>query len=354
MGRAGDYPCGGYKIVYEYANRLVKRGHQVTVIHPATCFDYESFLHRIKIYYHYLRRLAGLDGGYRPDTWFVMDLKVKLTWSPSLHEHWLPQADIIVATSWQTAGWVHGYAARRGKKFYFIQNWETIYYEDDPLRVVNTYRLPLKKIVIAKWLQDKLGELGESAAYIPNGLDFEKFGWDIPLEARNPSRLMMLYHQFDWKGAQDALTAVMRARTQIPDIRLTMFGVYDRPEHLPPWIEYYRLPEQNLLRRLYNEAAIFINASWVEGWGLTPCEAAQCGAALCLTDNGGHREFGIHEETALLSSPRDPDALADNILRLVGDQELRMNLAKHGHQFVQQFTWQRAVDSLEKYLLANS
>jgi hypothetical protein len=138
MGRSGHYPCGGYKIVYEYANHLVQRGHQVTVVHPTTSYEFSSFTHRLKIYYHYLRRLAGLDGGYRPDAWFKMDPRVRVRWAPSLHERWIPRADVIVATAWQTAEWVQGYSARRGGKCYFIQHWETIFCEDNPERVVNT------------------------------------------------------------------------------------------------------------------------------------------------------------------------------------------------------------------------
>jgi glycosyltransferase involved in cell wall biosynthesis len=271
MGRSGHYPCGGYKIVYEYANRLVQRGHQVTVVHPTTSYEYSSFTHRLKIYYHYLRRLAGLDGGYRPDAWFKMDPRVNLTWVPNLREPWIPKAEIVVATAWQTAEWVARYSAQRGRKYYFIQGWETVFNPADPQRVVNTYRLPLRKIVIARWLEDKLAELGESAVYIPNGLDFEEFGLDVPPEKRNPYQLMMLYHQFDCKGVPDALAAVRQVKDRIPEIRLTMFGVYDRPDDLPAWVEYYKQPEQGLLRRLYNQAAIFIIASWVEGWGLTPC-----------------------------------------------------------------------------------
>lgn len=353
MGRSGHYPCGGFKIVYEYTNRLAQRGHRVTVVHPTTPYPYPSRIHQLKILYHFLRRLMGLDGGYRPDSWFKMDPRVKLTWVPSLHERWIPLGDIIVATAWQTAEWVYSYSADRGKKFYFIQHWETVFSHDDPQRAVSTYLLPLKKIVIARWLLDKLAELGKTAVYIPNGLDFDAFGIDTPIEKRKPTNLMMLYHQFDWKGVPEALAAVQQAKVQIPEIRLTMFGVYDRPENLPSWVEYYRQPEQRLLRRLYNQAAIFINASWVEGWGLTPCEAAQCGAALCLTDNGGHREFGIHEETALLSPPRDPEALAANIVRLVEDQELRLRLARQGHRYVQQFTWERSVSDLEKFFSEN-
>ena len=43
---AGTYPCGGPKVVYEYANGLTRKGHLVTVVHPAlTRADTVSYTH---------------------------------------------------------------------------------------------------------------------------------------------------------------------------------------------------------------------------------------------------------------------------------------------------------------------
>jgi glycosyltransferase involved in cell wall biosynthesis len=76
------------------------------------------------------------------------------------------------------------------------------------------------------------------------------------------------------------------------------------------------------------------------------------GAALAATDIGGHREYALHESTALLSPPKDPHALAANLLRLVQDRELRLRLAAAGNRFMQQFTWERATDAMEGLLRA--
>ena len=71
------------------------------------------------------------------------------------------------------------------------------------------------------------------------------------------------------------------------------------------------------------------------------------GAALVATDIGGHREYACHEKTALLSPPKEPEILAENILRLIRDRNLRILLAKQGNDYIQQFTWKRAVDQFE-------
>ena len=38
-----DYPIGGYKIAYEYANRLQKKGHQVMVYHVHNAISRKGF-----------------------------------------------------------------------------------------------------------------------------------------------------------------------------------------------------------------------------------------------------------------------------------------------------------------------
>jgi glycosyltransferase involved in cell wall biosynthesis len=80
---------------------------------------------------------------------------------------------------------------------------------------------------------------------------------------------------------------------------------------------------------------------------LPSCEALLCGCALVATDVGGHREFARNGETALLSPPRDPAALAHNLTTLLRNRALRLQLAAQGHAFVQRFTWERATDGLE-------
>jgi len=76
-----------------------------------------------------------------------------------------------------------------------------------------------------------------------------------------------------------------------------------------------------------------------------------CGAALVSTDNGGIRAYAEHGQTALLSAPKDIDALVGNIYQLIQNEALRLHLAHAGYQHIQQFTWEKAVASFEATLL---
>ena len=161
---------------------------------------------------------------------------------------------------------------------------------------------------------------------------------------------MMLYHDADWKGSVDGLETLTRVKTQLPDLTATLFGTPTAPADLPDWIRYEQRPPPARLRRLYNEAAVFLATSWTEGWGLPGCEALLCGCALAATDVGGHREYALSGETALLSPPKDPAAMAENVLELLRNAPLRYELAEQGNTYVRQFTWERAVGGLEAEL----
>jgi glycosyltransferase involved in cell wall biosynthesis len=350
LPRTGEWPSGGLRIVYEYANYLSRRGQIVTVVHPGRLVIDPTRLDYLKNAVRYF--LRTLDGRYKPDRWLKMDPKVRLVCVPSLYERFVPDGDAVIATAWQTAEWVSRYSRSKGRGFYFIQHLET--WNGPQERVYATWKAPLQKIVPSRWLAETARSLGETAIYIPHGLDVDAFQVVIPREERRPNQLMMLYHNAEWKGCDEGLRALSLVREKEPDTSAILFGVPPRPETLPDWIEYHRSPSAQLLRELYNRAAIFVAPSRTEGWGLTGCEALLCGAAIVATDIDGHREFAFHEQTALTSPARSPAALAENILRLIHNPELRIQLANNGFQFVRQLTWERASTSLEAALCTRS
>jgi glycosyltransferase involved in cell wall biosynthesis len=292
----------------------------------------------------------ALSGNWRPDRWFKLDPEVKLSWIPTMSRVFLPQADAYIATWWTTADRLATFGAMPGRKLYLIQHLETWLGCAD--QVMATWRLPLEKIVIARWLGKVAEDMGETSHYIPNGLDFTKFGCDVPAEARNPRQVAMLFNQsLAWKGSLDGLAAIMLLKEKYPDLEAEIFGIDARPDDMPSWIVYHQTPAQAELRRIYNSAAIFLAPSLTEGWGLPPCEAMMCGGAVVATDIGGHREFCTDEETALLVPAQAPEAIAAAAARLIDNTELRLKISRNGHSEIQRFTWEVATDAFERVLL---
>ena len=131
-------------------------------------------------------------------------------------------------------------------------------------------------------------------------------------------------------------------KEKIPDLKVIMFGLPERPADLPEWFEYHQQPEKSLLRKLYNTAAVFVAASRTEGMALPPAEAFICGCALCCTNIGGFGIYAIENKTALLSPVFDIDKLAENIEFLMTHDDVRIQFAKAGNELMQQFTWEKA------------
>ena len=102
---------------------------------------------------------------------------------------------------------------------------------------------------------------------------------------------------------------------------------------------------------------VFVLASWREGMPRSAIEAAAMGRTLLLTDIRGCREVARHEREALLVPPRDPEALADAILRLAGDPALRQRLAAAARgraieRFSEAMVAGRVVDAYRRLLSA--
>ncbi len=335
-------PSGGFKVVYEYANRLTDLGHQVTVVHPRNIELQTGVAESVKKrLWKYKQRLAN-----RPlVSWFEVNKKVDLLLVPDLKEEGIPDADVIFATACETAFPVAVYSARKGKKFYLIQSYETWNQAEE--MVLASWKLPLRKIVISRQLFEIASGMGEQrrTTYIPNGIDFADFRLLTPLNERG-LRIGMLAHSNEGKGTRDGLQALELVKQKFPALQAVLFGTEPRLEYIPDWVHYERQPTKTRLVDLYNGCRIFLNPSWSEGWGLTSAEAMACGCALVTADNGGASEFSVDGESALFAPIKQPELLADRILSLLGDDQLRQQIALAGYKRIQQFTWERAVNSL--------
>jgi glycosyltransferase involved in cell wall biosynthesis len=343
-------PVGGFKIVYEYANRLSARDYQVCIVHPLSISDTNvdvirrcNHILKSKIY-----SFLGIIGRLNV-RWFNVLPRVKLLITPTLAEKHIPSADVIFATAWQTAMEVNNYKVDKGKKFYLIQGYEVWSGSKDTVDA--TWKMPLKKIVISRWLEEVALSMGQNARYIPNGIDFSRFTTTQAINKRDPRTIGMLYHVHDWKGSAQGIEALQMVKNKFPTIKAIFFSVYRPGPDLPPWIEFHRNPSLEKLLEIYNACSIFVSPSWTEGWGLPSAEAMSCGCALVCTDNKGVREYAIHEKTALISRVNDPESLAENIIRLIENNALRIEMAKRGNEFIRQFTWEKALERLEAVII---
>jgi L-malate glycosyltransferase len=338
---------GGYAIVYGYANRLAARGHDVTVVHltpPSLLRPTRNPKAWVRLLVWWLGRLATKPGAdYRPDPRVRRISRVRLS------RRSVAGADAVIATSWRTAGPVAAVAGPlRG--FYFIQHHEV--WDGDRDAVNETWRLPLRRIVIAEWLSDVAADLGAlPVAHVPNAIDAELYRPSVAPERRAAASVAMLWHRKGWKRSADGLAALARVQGRVPELDVDVFSVFPRPDDVPPWVRWHESATAEEVARILNRAAIFLSPSEAEGWPLPPAEALACGCALVSTDIGGVRDYAHDGRTALLVPVGNVERMAEAVLRLVEDDGLRLRLAHAGSALIgQEFTWDRAVDRLERVL----
>ncbi|MBL9191806.1 MAG: glycosyltransferase family 4 protein [Opitutaceae bacterium] len=319
-GGAGE-PAGGSRMVLRYANALAAAGWSPAVVMPADTGEASPGRRFLRRGRYWLWRGTG---AYRPTAWMPLHPGVRIDWVPDLEPHRAVHGDAVVATSVRTAEAVAGWPATAGRKLYFVQGYET--WDYPPARVEASWRLPLAKMAVSRWLCELIAAAGASAAHLPNGLDADAFGVDRPGAEREPGRVLWPHHWLAQKGSGDVTAAL----SGVPGLQLAAFGTAAPSRDWPAELVYWRNPSQVRLRALYNEAAIMIAPSHAEGWGLPACEALQCGCALVATDIGGHREFLRDGHNALLYPAGDRTALRATVERLKSDASMRLRLAQAG------------------------
>jgi len=150
-----------------------------------------------------------------------------------------------------------------------------------------------------------------------------------------PSRLLVVGGDSPTghNGREDSETARLRQITSAEGIVDKVFFLGQR--------------SRERLRYYYNSADVFVTTPWYEPFGITPLEGMACGLPVIGSRVGGIKYSVVDGETGYLIPPRDPDALADTLLRLSSEPTLRDTLGRNGLRRVSEgFTWQKVTRSI--------
>jgi glycosyltransferase involved in cell wall biosynthesis len=300
--------AGGVRVVATYAERLQDRGHQVHVVYrPHRSPD-------LKAYLKGLLRGQGkismqpppshLDG--RPISRYCINQRRPMIGTD------VPDADIVIATWWETAEWVARFPSAKGTKVYLIQHDESVMDGQPEERVKETWRLPMHKIVVAPWLE-KLAQQrdpGGDVSLIPNAIDTHQFY--APSRSKQPVPTVgLLYTDNHWKGIDIMLAAYQLAAQRIPTLRLIAFGSLERPSGpaLPAGAQYFYCPPQAKIKDLYAQCDAWLFGSRSEGFGLPILEAMACRTPVIGTPAGAAPEL-LAQGAGVLVAPEDAEAMA--------------------------------------------
>lgn len=344
---------GGVKSNRLIAEAMVRRGHKVNILYVDGPTPAPNFW-RIRSYFRYWQnRYKSHDKQkhhFESSTANLMPVRHM----PILAVD-APDADVTIATWWETANWIKDWPKSKGVKAYFIRHHEL--HGGDPEQVAKTYRLPFKKLVIANWLKKIMAdEYGDpSAVLIPNGIDSNQFNFQPRLKQITPT-VGMLYGIVDWKGANTAFEAIRLVQKTLPNLKVVCFGSHRiKPEHRPPEnFEYYYRPAQDLIPQLYKQTDCWLMPSTLEGFGMPGLEAAACGCPIVTTRCGGPEDYVKEGHNGHLVATGDAEDMANKlieVLKLDNDQWASMSHASA--EYVRRFDWDVSAALLEESLYSD-
>lgn len=154
------------------------------------------------------------------------------------------------------------------------------------------------------------------------------------------------------KGHRYLVEGFARIASRYPTLRLVIIGS-DGPQRpvlvnlanklrVGDRVHFRTDLRQEAVACLLARAAICVQPSLAESFGLAVIEAAACGTPVAASMVGGHGEIITDNETGLLFPPCDSEAIASALDRLLSDPPFADGLATSlRRQILERFTWER-------------
>jgi glycosyltransferase involved in cell wall biosynthesis len=360
-GMSIRFPAGGYDIVYRLCSALNENNLKCSIIFQTdpslyipnyvrdgehrklrlsqTLFKrifYGTRLNHIYKHWEFINKLLfRTDYNYNmlknTDCYLYSDIK-DIEFKTSL----------IIATAWQTAYFVKEYCINEKdvKPLYFIQNSEddVSFSGSNSNNATETYTFPFKKIVISEKLYNRFKV--DDPFFIHVGIDTDFYYLINSVQGR--FNITFPLRKGESKGGEYAIKCIEKLLTVKSIKKIVAFGNFspdEIPNNIRDKIKYYYLPTRKTLRKIYNESAIFVLPSIVEGMPLPPLEAMSCGSAVIVTDNGGVNEYIENGDNGLMCPVRDSNCLFEKIMYLINNENLRLKFVKNGIETAKSYSY---------------
>jgi glycosyltransferase involved in cell wall biosynthesis len=341
-----DNLTGGTRVIATYARLLQQRGHAVQVVSNAP--DVPTLRQR----WQALRRGEGLRTDAPAPAGHIAQSGVPhrvLERPRPITAHDVPDADLVIATWWETAVWMHGLPAAKGRRVHLIQGHEVWTGGEVRARVHAALRLPNRKIAISSALAREIeAEVGDlRIGVVPNAVDLALF--DAPLRCRSqPPTVGFIYARTPIKGSDLCARACELARRRIPDLRVLAFGV-DTPSAdwpLPAGAEFIHRPAQPLIPGLYAACDVWLFGSRLDSFGLPILEAMACRTPVVGVPIGAAPEL-LSAGGGVLLPEASAEAMAEALVQVISGPAQRWDhLSAQAHERAHRYSWDDATNRL--------
>ena len=366
-----EYPpriVGGIaRVVHDLSHRLIKDGHEVTVVtyKDENLTKYENDK-GVKVY-----RVDNYMISPNNFTDWIMQLNFNLISKATEIINEQGKFDVIHAHDWLVA-----YAAKTLKQSYKIPIVSTIHateagrnsgIHDDVQRYINdtewllTYE-SADVIVNSNYMKCELQRLFglpfDKINVIPNGVNLNNFnGIDRDYNFRrqyamdNEKIILYLGRLVYEKGVQNLISAMPKILNRYHDAKLVIAGKGGMIEELRNQVKYLEIEnkvyfagylDSKSVQKMYKCADVAVFPSTYEPFGIVALESMLSGTPTVVSDVGGLNEIIEHGVDGMKSYAGNPNSIADSVLEILFNPQLSNNISKNAKAKVKSnFNWNK-------------
>lgn len=262
----------------------------------------------------------------------------------------LPKARGVVATSWITAYYARHYILADAKKFYFVQDYEPLFYPAgfDAEAAARTYEFGFDLICAGNWLPKVLEEKHEANALGSFGFSYDHDRYS-PAPKRDAIKRVFFYARPPTarRGFELGILALDIVGRLRPDVHF-IFAGWD--------ISNYRFDHVHLnagvlrtddLPDLYSQCDVALILSF-SNMSLLPYEVMACNCAV-VSNRDECATWGLGEDVATYADST-PEALAAALISLLDDDQARQRQIKQASEFVAKTSWSTEIAKVHAML----
>lgn len=207
----------------------------------------------------------------------------------------------------------------------------------------------------------------DKISVIPNGINLSDFS--IPYSSRDCREklglpldkkiILFLGYLAPYKGPDMLIKAMPQIIKRIPNVELIFAGKGVMRENLESLTENLNINKNVKFKGFisddtkilyYKAADIFCLPSTMstECYPLTILEAMACGTPIIASNIGGISDAINEGENGLLVEPRNPESLAEAIINLLENEDIRRKMRKNGQKKIKDNSWDCIAKETEK------
>ncbi len=190
---------------------------------------------------------------------------------------------------------------------------------------------------------------GHHVLVLPNAIDTGSWAPAGPVRQRDHVKLVSVMRLTRRKRPQALLRVLHEVRAMTPDgLRIQADIIGDGPlreeiqrglDHwqMTPWVRLTGELDHPQIRRLYQDADIYLAPANLESFGIAALEARTAGLAVVAKHGTGVGDFVTDGIDGYLTS--SDAGMAEAVARLCGDRADLMRIIKHNREVVPPFDW---------------